>query len=180
MILCISGMPGSGKSVVSEAANEAGYRVIAMGDIIREEADSRGMDKTPASLGALMLEIRENEGPDVVAKRCLEKARKEPRDTVIEGVRSLDELNYFKSNGNVLLAAVHASPKTRFQRLLKRGRVDDPKDWETFHQRDMRELAVGIGSVIALADKIFINEGTVVSLQNLAKDFFEGIKKDGA
>jgi dephospho-CoA kinase len=171
-------MPGSGKSIVSEAAASAGYRVIAMGDIIREEAESRGIAKTPASLGSLMLELRSTEGNDVIAKRCLDKARERSSPMAIEGVRSLDELDFFKSNGGVMLIAVHASPKTRFQRLLKRGRADDPDDWATFFQRDMREIAVGIGSVIALADKVFINEGTVEVLLTSAKDYFEGIRND--
>ena len=38
----ISGMPGSGKSVVSEVASEKGAIIVSMGDIVREEAKKRG------------------------------------------------------------------------------------------------------------------------------------------
>ena len=179
LIICISGMPGSGKSLVSEAAASEGFRVVCMGDIIRSEADARGITKTPASLGALMLELRKSEGEDVVARRCLEKAKSLGGFAVIEGVRSLSELLYFKTNSDLILIAVHASPKTRFERLLKRRRADDPKDKKTFDERDMRELNVGIGSVIALADQVFINEGTVENIRVAARSFFEGIKSEG-
>ncbi|MDH5811073.1 MAG: AAA family ATPase [Candidatus Methanomethylicaceae archaeon] len=170
-LFCITGMPGSGKSVISETARSLGLKVIVMGDIIREEAEARGIKKTPGSLGELMLALRKEEGNDVVAKRCLSKVS-DASVAVIEGIRSLDELNFFRRNAKVCLLAVHASPNTRFQRLLKRGRPDDPKDLETFNERDMRELQVGIGSVIALADKVFINEGTMEELINSVKEFF--------
>jgi dephospho-CoA kinase len=179
LIYCITGMPGSGKSLVSKTACSVGYRVIAMGDIVREEAESRGIAKTPATLGKIMLELREMEGKDAIAKRCLEKAMKEPDDAVIEGVRSMEEMRYFMKNSDVFIIAVHASPKTRFSRLLKRGREDDPSDWATFSERDARELGVGIGSVIAMADKIFINEGTIRALKGSARCFFEGMRRAG-
>jgi len=174
VIYCITGMPGSGKSVVSETARSMGFTVLNMGDVIRDEAKSRGIPVTPESLGALMLDLRKEQGENVVAKKCLEKARKSRPPIVIEGVRSLDELSYLRSNEEVFLIAVHASPKTRFERLLRRGRADDPKDWKTFEERDMRELGVGLGSVIALADLVLINEGPIPELVASAGRLFSG------
>lgn len=176
MIFCITGMPGSGKSVVSDAAKSVGINVVSMGDVIREEAEGRGIEKSPSSLGRLMLQLRDEEGNDAVAKRCLSKALGDPHDAIIEGVRSLEEVEYFKSKAEVCLIAVHASPRTRFERLVRRGRSDDPKDWQTFKERDMRELRVGIGSVIAMADKVFINEGSLPDLGEAVKAFFRGAK----
>ncbi|MGQ9759302.1 MAG: AAA family ATPase [Candidatus Methanomethylicaceae archaeon] len=172
LLFCITGMPGSGKSIISNTARSLGLDVVVMGDIIREEANARGIRKTPKSLGKLMIELRKEEGNDIVAKRCLAKlSGKEV--AVIEGVRSLDELEFFKRNAEVCLVAVHASQPTRFQRLLKRGRPDDPKDLKTFIERDKRELQVGVGAVIALADKVFINEGTVEELIKSVEKFFK-------
>jgi dephospho-CoA kinase len=167
-------MPGSGKSIVAEQAATIGYKVISMGDIIREEAKSRGIKESPRSLGTLMLKLRREEGKDVVAKRCLSRAQGGGH-SIIDGVRSLDELSFFRENASIYLVAVHASPATRFTRLLKRGRADDPKDYETFWKRDARELDVGVGSVIALADSILINEGTVGNLKRSAMKLFRGI-----
>lgn len=171
-LFCITGMPGSGKSVVSETARSLGLNVVIMGDIIREEAEVRGIKRTPESLGRLMLKLRKEEGNDVVAKRCLAKLS-HTEVAVVEGLRSIEELNFFRRNTKVCLVAVHASPLARFRRLLERGRPDDPKDLKTFNERDMRELQVGIGSVIALADKVFINESTLEDLINSVKEFFK-------
>ena len=176
MILCITGMPGSGKSIISDVAKSLGFRVVSMGDVIRKEAEARSMEITPASLGALMLELRKMEGQDALAKRCFADIRKGKAPVIVEGVRNPEELDYFKCSADILLIAVHASPATRFDRILKRARPDDPKDLATFRERDLRELKVGLGSVIAQADKMFLNEGTLEELQATAKKFFEGVR----
>jgi dephospho-CoA kinase len=59
------------------------------------------------------------------------------------------------------LVAVHASPETRFKRLFNRRRSDDPDRWEVFRDRDMRELSVGVGNVIAMAEQIIVNDNSV-------------------
>ena len=41
-VMGISGLPGSGKALVSEMATERGAIIVSMGDIIREEAKKRG------------------------------------------------------------------------------------------------------------------------------------------
>ena len=41
-IIGISGLPGSGKSLVSKMASEKGAIIVSMGDIIREKAKKRG------------------------------------------------------------------------------------------------------------------------------------------
>jgi dephospho-CoA kinase len=78
----------------------------------------------------------------------------------------MEEVNEFrKFFPKFKILAIHASPRTRFRRLLKRNRSDDPKNWEAFIERDERELKVGIGEVIAQADLILMNEGTIDSLR---------------
>ena len=166
-VIAISGMPGAGKGVASEAGKSLGFEVFVLGDVIREETERRGIESTPKNMGNVMLELRANEGVAVVAKRLLPKIESARSSTVIvEGVRSMHELQELQSKYEAITVAIHASPKTRFQRLLSRKRSDDPKTWEVFFERDSRELNVGLGHVIALADLVLINEGTIVDLQS--------------
>jgi dephospho-CoA kinase len=170
-VLAISGMPGAGKGIASEAARQLGYDILILGDVIREETEHRGLEPTPKNVGAVMLEIRAKEGPAVVAKRLLPKIENCHSDyVVVEGVRSLNELTELRKAYEVVTIALHASPKIRFQRLVSRNRSDDPKDWGTFYERDIRELDVGLGHVIALADVVLVNEGTITQLQSNFKD----------
>ena len=41
-VIGVSGMPGSGKSIISDKCVEKGAIIVSMGDIIREEAKKRG------------------------------------------------------------------------------------------------------------------------------------------
>ncbi len=45
--------------------------------------------------------------------------------------------------------------------MRARARFDAPKDWKEFHERDERELGWGLGSLIAMADHLIVNEGTL-------------------
>ena len=180
-IIGVAGMPGAGKSLVVKAAYELGFKVVVMGDEVREEAKRRGIEATPENLGRLMLELREMEGPASIAKRCLEKIQKAKEDFVlVDGVRSMYEVEEFKKHfPNFILLAVHASPETRFRRLFKRKRSDDPVKWKNFVERDNRELKVGLGNVIALADYILVNEGGIEEFVEMTKQFLGNVAKNG-
>jgi dephospho-CoA kinase len=173
-------MPGSGKTTISEIVKEMEIPVIVMGDVVREEARIRGIEPTPKNLGKLMIEMREKMGANVMARRCVDKIKELNSNIVlVEGVRSLEEVEEFRKVGDVKIVAVHSSPKTRYERLSRRGRSDDPKSWEEFRERDLRELDVGIGRVISLADEIIINEGTLEDLkENTLKVFRKVIQND--
>jgi len=160
LVIGVVGMPGAGKSLVASLAEESGISVVIMGDVIREEALLRGLELTSENIGQVMLNIRSKEGPAVVAKRCIPKINSKKSNIVlVEGVRSLDEVIEFKRNFTVFkLLAVHSSPQTRFTRLFNRNRSDDPVSKRVFEQRDARELSVGIGSAIAMADHVIVNE----------------------
>ncbi len=158
-IICLTGMPGAGKGIVSEIARVKGIPVYVMGDVVREEATRRGLPHKPHILNAIAQELREKEGPAAVAKRIASRiAESKSKIVLIDGVRSLYEIDVFKKYGDIVIIAVHASPKTRFERLRKRNRPGDPKTWEEFVSRDFLELGFGIGNVIALADYMIVNE----------------------
>ena len=175
-VIAISGMPGAGKGVAAEAAKELGLEVLVLGDVIREETERRGLRPTPQNVGSVMLQLRAEEGLAAVAKRLLPKVEAiGSRVVVVEGIRSLDEIAELKSKFEVVTIAIHASPERRFQRLLSRNRSDDPKTWGVFEERDNRELQVGLGHVIALAETILCNEGTISELQSKFKSAFAGL-----
>ncbi len=159
-LILVAGMPGSGKSLVSDVASSLGLNVYVMGDVVREEARRRGLPLTDEVLGRIAVELRKKEGMDVIARRLYEKlVERGEKVAFIEGLRSLEEYDFFRKNAEKShLIAVHASPETRYCRLKSRGREDDPKTREEFDERDRRELGMGIGSVIALAQTMLVNE----------------------
>ena len=162
-VIGLAGMPGAGKSVVVAVARGTGYGVVVMGNIVREEAERRRLESTPENLGRVMLELRQAEGNSVIAKKCTPKIEAAREEKIIaDGIRSLSEVEEFKRRfPRFTLIAVHSSPETRFRRLYRRRRSDDPENWEIFNERDTRELKVGLGNAIAMAEYIIINEETL-------------------
>lgn len=178
-VLGLAGMPGSGKSVVVRVAEERGYGIMVMGDVVREEADRRGLEPNPENLGKIMLELRQREGPTVISKRCTPKIEQIPEDkVVIDGIRSLEEVKEFKKNfSKFSLMTVHSSPETRFKRLYCRRRSDDPENWEIFNDRDMRELSVGLGKAIAMAEYMIVNEEGLEELKEKVRKILRRIEE---
>lgn len=177
IIACIAGMPGSGKSIVAKAAGDLGLPVYNMGDIVREETLKRYGAITPELIRRTSIDLRKEYGDTVVADRTLERIKEEHCLVVIDGVRSLKEIEVFSRRGSVFIVAVHASPRIRFKRILERKRAGDPSTWEEFRARDLTELSFGIGDVIALADFMIVNEGTVDEAYKRAREILEGLRK---
>jgi dephospho-CoA kinase len=179
IVVGLAGMPGSGKSLVVKTAQQEGYAVVVMGDVIREETQKRGLKPTPKNIGKVMLELRKKGGNSIIADRCIPKIEQQKSGKVIvDGLRSLSEVDAFKAHfSKFSLMAVHASPETRFNRLYRRRRSDDPDGWELFHERDMRELSVGLGNAIAIAEHIIINENKRADAKNKVKETLRMIEE---
>ena len=166
LIICITGMPGAGKSTVASLLHRDGFAIVTMGDVIREEAKRHNLVMNDSNLGNLMLNLRKSKGPAAIAYLILKKMEQELNATdniVIDGIRSVAEVNVLKSLGHVKLLAVHASADMRYKHIKERGRSDVALDNNDFRIRDKRELKIGISEAIALSDE-------VVSNNNLTKD----------
>ncbi len=96
---------------------------------------------------------------------------------VIDGTRGPDEIHAFKKafGEDLVVVALHSAEKTRFARLKGRGRPDSPSTLEEFAKREHRELAWGLGEVIACADYMIVNEGTIADLRREVNHLLDGI-----
>lgn len=160
-IVAVTGMPGAGKSTAAQALVKIGWRRVVMGDVIRAETKRRGLDPDAKNTGEVMKILRKERGEAAVADLCLEAISKTGADRiVVDGIRSMAEVEAFRKKASVILVAVHASPVRRFELLKRRGRSDDPLTHGMFVERDHRELGVGIGKAIALADETISNQHT--------------------
>ncbi len=160
LIVCLTGMPGAGKSTIAGGLASRGYHTINMGDSVRAEAARNGLEPTAENLGRLMLELRQNGGQGAVAKLISpEILESDSKIVLIDGIRSNAEIEVLRGLGDVKLLSIHASTETRFALLSKRGRSDDPQSKDKFEARDSREIKVGISASIALADESISNNG---------------------
>ena len=179
LVIGLAGMPGSGKSLVVDTACELGYSIVVMGDVVRQETVKRGFDLNPQNVGKVMLELRQKEGNFVIAQKCIPKIEEQTGNKVlVDGLRSLYEAEIFKEHfSKFSLVAVHASPEIRFNRLSKRHRSDDPTEWKVFNERDIRELNVGLGNVIAMAEQMIVNDNSLEHVKAKVKKSLEKVEE---
>ena len=154
-------MPAAGKEEFQKVAAEAGYMIVRMGDVVREEARRRGLPITDASVGGMAHEERRIHGPTVWAERTIPHVRAER--VCIDGLRSPAELAMFRKafGPGLVVFAIRASPETRWERVRRRQRADDATTAEEFLRRDAREKGWGLEDVIDAADVQIVNEGTL-------------------
>jgi dephospho-CoA kinase len=179
LIVCLTGMPGAGKSTIANGLKSKGYEIINMGDAVREEAKKRNIVPSGQNLGKIMLELREKNGPGAVAELIQNKIKNSSSNViVIDGIRSNEEIQVLRKFGTVKLLSVHASTDTRYSFLIERGRSDDPQTRDNFDERDVREIKVGISTPIALADEsISNNELSIDELIEHAYKIIQGWQK---
>jgi dephospho-CoA kinase len=175
-VIGISGMPGSGKSIVSDMAAEKGAIIVSMGDIVREEAKKRGESSKETAKN-----LRAEHGQYIISELTIKKIKQlqdegNEKPIIVEGIRSHHEVEMFKENfDNFIILSIFANPSLRFERLKNRMREDDSEDYSEFQKRDLTELDFGIGHVISLSDKLIINESDLESFRQEITEFLEEI-----
>lgn len=159
-LIVIAGMPGAGKEEFLNVAAERGIPFIRMGDLVREMYPNRRAEDADLNLGQFASAERDRHGYNIWAKRALERMSGDLY--LIDGCRSMDEVEAYRGlTDDVNIVAIHTSPSVRYDRLVRRGRDDAPRNLEEFDARDAREIGWGLAMTIVLADNLIVNEGTL-------------------
>jgi dephospho-CoA kinase len=177
-LIAFTGMPASGKSEAVQLAKDKGIPVIRMGDMVWEETKRQGKPLDDKNVGDVAHSMREKNGMDIWAKRTIEKIhslKKSPL-LVIDGVRNMEEIEYFKKElgRDFLVIAIDAPDELRRKRAISRGRTDDSQNLKDLEERDKREIRWGLQKVIANADIVIPNNG---SLEDFKKQVLIVFKK---
>ena len=180
-ILAFVGAPAAGKTVAAAVAKEMSIPIITMGNVIRWELQRRKLSLSDANAGRVANELREREGMDAIAKRCIprikditdkEGKRAKKPIIVIDGIRGLAEVETFEKEfgTDFILVRIEAPLVLRYNRIKTRGRGDDLLNIEQFKEREERENRWGMGEAMEKADKVIMNEGSL-------EEFKEQIKR---
>ncbi|CAI8244337.1 MAG: Adenylate kinase [Methanobacteriota archaeon] len=180
-IVAICGMPGSGKGEVSKLANQNGIPVLSMGDMIRAEAERRGLEETPGNIGLVVVSLRSQFGEQILAERLVPSVEALSHTSapiiMIEGIRGTAEADVFKQQWGELfsLLAIVSDEDTRWQRILLRGRGEDG-DRQDFATRNTRERKWGLGDLIENAEYKIENNSTLEQLKIDFNSWLSSIK----
>jgi len=162
MILCIVGLPGSGKTQVARYLKKKRFFRISLGDFIRKELSDKKLKRTK-KIDSLISLFFHRVGKDVLlAKQSVDFLKKTKyKNAIIDGCRDMREVNYIKKHMNdVYLVAVTCPTKLRYARQKGRKRFKTLTN-EYLRERDEREISYGVKKLISKADYTIDNRGTM-------------------
>ncbi len=183
VVIGVVGLPGSGKTEVAKVAGKLDMPRIRMGDVVWDEVRKRGLELNEENVGTVARELREKEGLDAIAKRCvplIEEKGKGKKAILVDGIRGKAEVEEFhRSFGERFsLLTVKTSEQTRFKRVSSRRRKDDISSLEVFREKDERELSWGLDGAMNLADYTIVNEGTLEEFRKRAKEILKRVVRE--
>ena len=181
-IIVVTGLPGSGKSEVSEEIKKSRIPTVYTGDIIREEVAKRGLELSVESSEYTARELRKRYGPEAPTRLVEHKIDSmKTRILCIDGPRSIKEVEYLKLFGEVYLIIVESARKVRYSRLMKRGKPTDPEGWEHFLWSDRKELERGMKTLSGtkkFTKFVIKNTGTMPDLNAKVAKILREIRAD--
>jgi dephospho-CoA kinase len=181
-IVCISGLCGAGKSVVSDYFIKSGFAYLRFGQLTMDELKKRNLPICEENERIIREEFRDQFGMAAYAILNLPKMDEMIKhgNVIADGLYSFGEYKVLKEHFGVRLAviAVYASPEIRYARLANRKL--DPKDpsgrnrplsREEAISRDYREIEKSDkGGPIAMADYTILNNRDFAYLEQQVKE----------
>ncbi len=177
-IIAFVGMPGSGKGTCTDyMADVYGFPVIHFGNMVYEEVQRRGLHNVKDEK-FVKEDMRQKEGPAVLAIRVAEKARAflsaGARIVVLDGLYSWSEYTYLHGQfaDSVVVIALTAPRAERHQRVVNRKDAHRSYTLEQIYNRDIQEIEnLEKGGPIAFADYTIVNDkqldNMLVALENI-------------
>lgn len=164
-LIGLTGTNGAGKGEAAAYFVAKGYAYFSLSDVIREELARRGEAASRDNLIRTGNELRKTFGPDVLARRTVDKVGPGVR-AVIDSIRNMSEIGYLRRQEGFVLLAIDAPVAVRFARVALRGRDESAADLDAFKRKEDEERAGGatgqqLEACMAAADRLVINDGTL-------------------
>jgi len=188
-LVCITGLCGSGKSVVSDyLVNKKNFEFLRFGQITLDKIKKEGLELNEVTEKRVREEFRKLYGMAAFVILNLEKLKKLLRkgNVVGDGLYSFEEYKILKENfGNkFVVIAVYAPPKLRYERIS--GRKMDKNDIALRNRslskteaesRDFAEIEnLNKGGTIAMADYTIVNTKDIKFLEKQLEEIIYEIE----
>lgn len=171
-IIGLAGTNGAGKDTLGDLRfTREGARKVSLSDILRTEADKRGLSHERENLGAISTEWGSKLGSGALSvmtiANFIETRTEAESGLSIVSVRRPDEARAIQREGGLMLW-IDAAREIRYQRIIEanRGRVTDVKTYEEFCAEEDREMypvsddpfALNMAGVRDISDIHLMNE----------------------
>lgn len=182
-IIGITGTIGAGKGEVVEYLKKKGFTHFSAREFILNEVRKRGLEANRDNTTSVANDLRKAGGPGYIIESLYKMAEATEKDSVIESVRAIGEVNFLRAQENFTLLAVDADPKIRYERVIERKSALDHVTFEKFLSDEQREMLSSdptkgsISDCIKLADFKLMNDGTREELYAKVEEILEKLPK---
>ncbi len=188
-LVCVCGLTGAGKSVVSDWLVGKGFEFFRFGQITLDIVMERGLAPTEENERPIREEVRKKYGMGAYAILSLPKIEKllEKGHVVGDGLYSWSEYKVLKEKygSRLVIIAVYAPPEMRYGRLAARKlNAEDtkmrnrPATAEQAKARDYAEIEnIEKAGPIAMADYTLINTADINSVHRQCERILKEIVK---
>lgn len=171
-IICVVGMAGAGKSIVSDELVKKGFAYLRFGQITLDKIKEQGLEPNESNEKKIREGLRREHGMAAFATLNIPKIDEllKESNVVVDGLYSWSEYKVLKEKygDSMFVVAVFAPPKLRYQRLKNRAMENDPnKRFRSLTEteakaRDFAEIEnIEKGGPIVMADFTILNIGSV-------------------
>lgn len=186
-IICVVGMPGAGKSVVSDELVRNGFSYLRFGQITIDKIKEEGLEVNEINEKKIREGLRKEYGMGAYATLNIPKFDEllKKSNVVGDGLYSWSEYKILKEKYDeaMYIIAIYAPPKLRYERLTSRSDTNDkavrfrPLTEDQAKSRDYAEIEnIEKGGPIAMADFTIINTGTIEETKERVRDILRLIK----
>lgn len=187
-IVCVSGMCGAGKSIVSDFFVKNGWQFVRFGQLTLDEVKKRGLELNEVNERAIREEFRAKHGMAAYAILNLPKFDEliQNGNVIADGLYSWEEYKVLKEHFGeaMVIIAVWAPPELRYERISTRvSGVEDKAlrnrsfTKEEAKSRDYAEIEkLNKGGPIAMADFTILNNKDINFLNQQIEEIYDQIK----
>jgi dephospho-CoA kinase len=182
MIIGLSGTLAAGKDTVAEYLVESeGFDHISLSAVLRKLATEKGIEITMENLTDFGNSLKVKFSADYLVERAKKEANFS-RNIVVSSIRQPEEIMNLKREKDFFMIFVDADIKIRFERLAKRGRQGDVKEFKKFEEQEEKQLdgqsgGMNLGRCREIADYIILNNGTMDKFKGEIKRTIQQIKE---
>jgi dephospho-CoA kinase len=188
-LVCITGLPGSGKSVASDFFVGKGYQYLRFGQVALDELVRRKLAVNEQNERMIREGFRKKYGMAAFAILNLPKFKSllKKGNVIGDGLYSFEEYKLLKKEFEKRLKtiAVYSPPEMRYKRLAVRRLTSKDKDLryrsltrKVAESRDYAEIEnLNKGGTIAMADYTIVNTKSLKYFYGKLNEIFKEIEK---
>jgi dephospho-CoA kinase len=156
----VTGNNGGGKDTFANyLVSKKGFEHISLSDFIREETQKRGLELSRNNFHNVGNDMRVIFGPDILARRALEKMDGASKNYALTSIRNPYEVRALQEAGNFVLVAIDAPIEVRFARIIERNRKNEKElmtleEFKRFEEDELKSESTSsqqIGECIKMA-----------------------------